>query len=175
MSIGKPHKDFRTELPTGRIITGGIIMVTGFLSPLLIPLVTQSSLSTEWKTIVSGLLLLGIPEVFMLAAIAVMGREGFDYLKSLLLKILRRHGPPEKVSKLRYNAGLSLFIIPVLVGFMDPYFGDNISLYQAYKLPLTITFDMVFAGSLFVLGGEFWDKLRSLFIHDAKALLPKTP
>ena len=23
--------------------------------------------------------------------------------------------------------------------------------------------------SLFVLGGEFWDKIRSLFIHDAKA------
>jgi hypothetical protein len=27
--------------------------------------------------------------------------------------------------------------------------------------------------SLFVLGGDFWDKLRALFIHGAKATLPQ--
>jgi len=28
--------------------------------------------------------------------------------------------------------------------------------------------------SLFVLGGDFWDKLRALFFHGAKAVFPKT-
>jgi hypothetical protein len=28
--------------------------------------------------------------------------------------------------------------------------------------------------SLFVLGGDFWDKLRALFIGEAKAVFPKT-
>jgi hypothetical protein len=27
---------------------------------------------------------------------------------------------------------------------------------------------MVFVASLFVLGGEFWDKVRALFIHQAE-------
>lgn len=28
-------------------------------------------------------------------------------------------------------------------------------------------------GGLFILGGDFWDKARALFIHQAKALLPQ--
>ena len=27
--------------------------------------------------------------------------------------------------------------------------------------------------SLFVLGGDFWDKLRALFVRDAKAVFPE--
>jgi hypothetical protein len=29
--------------------------------------------------------------------------------------------------------------------------------------------DVLLVSSLFVLGGEFWDKLRALFVHDARA------
>jgi hypothetical protein len=32
--------------------------------------------------------------------------------------------------------------------------------------------DLLFIGSLIVLGGDFWDKVRSLFVHDAIAVLP---
>lgn len=35
-----------------------------------------------------------------------------------------------------------------------------------------LALDLVLAASLFVLGGEFWDKLRSLFLYDAKVILP---
>jgi hypothetical protein len=34
--------------------------------------------------------------------------------------------------------------------------------------------DVVFVTSLFVLGGDFWDKLRSLFVHGARAVFPST-
>jgi hypothetical protein len=34
--------------------------------------------------------------------------------------------------------------------------------------------DLMFVSSLFVLGGEFWDKLRALFVHGAKARFPET-
>ena len=29
--------------------------------------------------------------------------------------------------------------------------------------------DAIFVVNLFVLGGDFWDKLRALFVYDAKA------
>jgi len=32
--------------------------------------------------------------------------------------------------------------------------------------------ELITLASLFVLGGEFWDKVRALFLHDARAVLP---
>ena len=35
--------------------------------------------------------------------------------------------------------------------------------------------DLMLICILFVLGGDFWEKLRSLFIHDARAMIPEKP
>jgi hypothetical protein len=35
-------------------------------------------------------------------------------------------------------------------------------------LPYAIAGDILIITSLVVLGGDFWDKIRSLFIHDAE-------
>ena len=48
--------------PKGRLILGGVVFISGFLSPLLIPLVIASDLDTGIKSLISGLLALGIPE-----------------------------------------------------------------------------------------------------------------
>jgi hypothetical protein len=32
--------------------------------------------------------------------------------------------------------------------------------------------DLLLLASLFVLGGDFWDKLKALFIYDARAHMP---
>jgi len=34
--------------------------------------------------------------------------------------------------------------------------------------------DAIFVASFFVLGGEFWDKLRALFVHGARTVFPST-
>ncbi len=39
-----------------------------------------------------------------------------------------------------------------------------------YSYVAAIIWDGIFLGSFFVLGGEFWDKVRALFIYDAKAV-----
>lgn len=146
-----------------RLIFGGAIFISGFLSPLAIPLVTDSALSTEWKAILSGLLLLGVPEVFMLIAIAILGKPGFDFLKSHLWKLIR---PSDKVSATRYRIGLVLFLLPIIFGWLYPYLELWITELQAYRMELAITGDIIFAISLFVLGGDFWLKIKSLFMHD---------
>jgi hypothetical protein len=35
--------------------------------------------------------------------------------------------------------------------------------------------DTLFLTSFFVLGGEFWDKVKALFIYEARAVLPAVP
>ncbi len=155
--------DSHASLPKSRLILGGAIFVTGFLSPLLIPIVTDSDLSTEWKTILSGVLVLGLPEVFMLIAVAILGKQGFVYLKSHLWKFIR---PADKVSALRYRIGLTLFLLPLLFGWLSPYLEIWFTFLAEYHLELAIMGDVIFAVSLFVLGGDFWLKIKALFIHD---------
>ena len=114
-------KDRVTVLPGSKILfIAGIIFITGFSSPLLIPVVTSSSLSTGWKATLWGLLALGIPELFMIIAAAVAGNEGFGYIKSKIFGLFKKYGPPDTVNKTRYKIGLVLFLIPILAGWLIP-------------------------------------------------------
>ena len=132
-------------------------------------MVTSSNLSTGWKATLSGLLALGIPELFMVIAAAVAGKEGFSYIKSKIFGLFKKYGPPDTVSKTRYKIGLVLFLIPILVGWMLPYITHLIPYYEENKYVINITSDIIFITSLFVLGGDFWDKLRALFVYSARA------
>ena len=165
-SIGaeKPATRWRFQL-------GLTVFVVGFASPLLIPLVTASGLATKWKTILSGALAVGIPEVFSIAAVAIMGKSGFNLLKDRFFRFIKKHGPPERVSRTRYRIGLVMFGLPLLFAWLGPYFAHRIPGYDTNRLWISIAGDLLFVSSLFVLGGEFWDKVRALFIRDARVIL----
>ena len=147
---------------------GLIILVVGFLSPLAIPLVTATELSSKWKAIISGALAVGIPEVFSVVAIAIMGKAGFNYIKGRIFGFLKKHGPPDRVSRTRYHIGLAMFILPILFGWLVPYASHYIPGYEAHRLSISIFGDLMLFTSLFVLGGDFWDKVRALFSHQAR-------
>jgi len=142
----------------------------GFLSPLLIPLVTNSNWSVGLKTTISGLLAFGIPELFMIIAVAVMGKQGYEFLKEKALGFLKQFTPSDKVSLTRYRIGLVMFSVPIIIGITEPY----LELYFPFIKELPIWFiiisDIVFVSSFFVLGGDFWDKLSGLFKYNVKVI-----
>jgi len=160
----------RTDQPrTGlRFRLGLTILIVGWFSPLLIPIVTRTSLATEWKTIISGLLAVGIPEVFTVAAIAIMGKSGFNLIKERIFFFFKKHGPPDRVSLTRYRIGLVMFVLPIAFGWLGPYGAHLIPGYEAHRLVTSVIGDLMFVASLFVLGGDFWDKVRALFVYDAR-------
>jgi len=149
-----------------RFIIGGAFFVGGFLSPLLIPLVTSSDLPGNWKALLSTGLIAGLPEVGMLLAVAVLGKQGFAQLKEMFFSRFREVTEPSAVSVRRYRIGLFMFFIPLLVGFLEPYAAHFISPLAGASLKSSIFFDLVFASSFIVLGAGFWEKIRGLFIHD---------
>ena len=151
-----------------RIKLGLVVLIVGFLSPLSIPLVTASDLSTQWKAIISGALAVGIPEVFTIAAIAIMGKSGYNLIKERIFSFLKKHGPPDRVSLTRYRIGLIMFGLPLLFGWLGPYGSHHIPGYADHRFVVSLTGDVMFVASLFVLGGDFWDKVRALFIHQAR-------
>ena len=159
--------------PAGwRYRIGMTIFVSGFAAPLAIPLVTSSDLPVAWKTGISGALAIGIPEIAMVAAVALMGKEGFAQLKRRLGGLLRRYGPPDTVGLTRYRIGLVLFTVPLLMGWLEPYLRHSLPDIQAHAMWLHVGGDVAFIASFFVLGGDFWDKLRALFVHDAQVVQP---
>ncbi len=158
---GQPQTGWRLRL-------GLTILIVGWLSPLLIPIVTRTSLATEWKTIISGLLAVGIPEVFTVAAIAIMGKSGYNLIKERIFSFLKKHGPPDRVSLTRYRFGLVMFVLPVFFGWLGPYGAHLIPGYEAQRFVVSLIGDVMFVASLFVLGGDFWDKIRALFVYDAR-------
>jgi hypothetical protein len=159
--IDQPKTGWRFRL-------GLIILVVGWLSPLLIPVITRTSLATEWKTIISGLLAVGIPEVFTIVAISIMGKSGYNLIKERIFSFLKKHGPPDRVSLTRYRIGLVMFVLPLVFGWLGPYGVHLIPGYEAHRFVVNLIGDLMFVASLFVLGADFWDKVRALFVYDAR-------
>ncbi|MGB5318064.1 hypothetical protein [Eudoraea sp.] len=152
-----------------RTITGAIVLIGGFLSPLLIPTVLDSDLSVSMKSIVSGLLAFGIPELFMLVAVAIMRKSGYLYLKEKAMKFITVISP-QQVSKIRYKIGVVLFVIPIALGVLQPYLAHYIPFFEDIPMLWVIISDLMLLISLFILGGEFWEKLKGLFLYDIIAI-----
>ena len=161
-----------------RYRAGLTVLVLSFLSPLLIPLVAMSGISAGLKTLISGLLAVGIPELGILVAVAILGKPGYRQIREKIAGLMRKHGPPDTVSLVRYRIGLVMFVVPVIFAVVQPYgeyalaFGPIHETWIGARLQVAIAGDVLFLASFFVLGGDFWDKIRALFIHGAKALIP---
>lgn len=164
------HDAVRTESshPGWRFRLGASFFALGLVCPVFVPLVTATGLSTEWKTILSGILTLGIPELLWVVAVAVMGKAGFDHIKVRVFGFLKRHAVPRTVSRTRYRIGLALFLLPLLFGWLAPYSPGAIPGYESQRFAVNLAGDLLLLTSLFVLGGDFWEKLRSLFLYEAK-------
>lgn len=112
-------------------------------------------------------LLAGPAEILCVLAAVVLGKEKYG----ILARKVRRSGRPSVVTwqkaQLRYYLGL--------VGCL--FNGVPLALY-AYvpellpggttKLSILVVADLVFFGSLFFAGGEFWEKLRRIFIWEGE-------
>lgn len=159
-----------------RLILGGSLFALGVLAPAFVPLVALSSLPVAWKTAISGSLIIGGPELLMVAAAAVLGRRGFAWMsghaKRILARLLHRYGPPATVSRRRYRIGLVLFFAPLVLALLTPFVADLVPGYEAWRMHYALASNLLLVVGLFVLGGEFWEKLRALFVHGACALPP---
>ncbi|MDB4285494.1 transporter suffix domain-containing protein [bacterium] len=151
-----------------RLKAGAALFGMSILMPIAgVPLVATLGLSTAMTASLSGALLVGA-EVLGVCAVAVMGKSGFAFIKSRVFGFLKQHGPPQKVSRGRYRIGLVIFCVPLLFAWLSPYISRWVPGLLSHTLPLAIGGDILILVSLVLLGGDFWDKIRSLFIHNAE-------
>jgi hypothetical protein len=138
-----------------------------------VALVAALDLSGTLTASLSGALLLA-GEILGVSAVAVAGKSGFAFIKSKVFGLLKQYGPPNKVSRLRYRIGLVMFGTPLLFGWLSVYAAVAIPGFTQNPLPYALSGDLLLLASLFVLGGDFWDKIRSLFIHNAAVRFEQT-
>ena len=160
----------KPQIPKTRLIIASVILLLSFILPVFIPLILLLPLSEGWKSTISGLFVFGIPQLLTLLTIVLVGKEGFRYIKQKAFGLLKKAAPPDVVSLTRYTIGLVMFTIPLLMAWVLPYISTYLNFYEVYKLHINLGGDLLLIVSLFVLGGDFWDKLRSLFLYRSRAI-----
>ena len=161
-----------TGTPAGwRFKVGIALFALMILAWLLIPI--EAALGMSAGVIAATTAGIAIAnKVILLLAIAVMGKAGFQELKA---KLFHRLTPPAEVSPMRYRIGLVMFCFPFLQGLLETWASHIAPQIVANRLWVDILMDVMFVASFFVLGGNFWDKLRALFFVDARAVFPNDP
>ena len=153
-------KDWRYYFGIGLFIFSWLTFFFALLAPFLpVPNAIAAALATAF--IIAG-------EVTFWASVALLGKPFMQLLKTRLIAFLHSRKPVElrRVSKRRHDVGLALFFCSFLsyclalaVAFLDLPRDQMLN----SIINILITGEAIFFVSLFVLGGEFWAKLKELF------------
>ncbi|QIG48746.1 hypothetical protein G5V57_14035 [Nordella sp. HKS 07] len=148
---------------------GVALIVGGYVALALIPLVTNSNLHLGVKTSLSGLLAI-TPFLSKIAAVAVMGKSGFNLVKQYVARFFGRIWQ-DRVSRTRYRFGIALFALSIMFQLLFPYFPGIFVDWKSNELLWSIVGDVGIIVSLIMLGGEFWNKVMALFSYDARVVV----
>lgn len=148
-----------------RYYLGVIVFVLGFASPLAIPFVLETELTDGIKTAISGALAIGGPEVLMVLAGVIMGKENLAAVKAKVFAWLKPLAPPEFVGKPRFYIGIILFSLCLLESIVHVHWDGIVHWYADFALAYMIFWNVVFLLSLYILGGDFFNRLIGLFIY----------
>ena len=162
--------------PTLRLYLGLACLALSLILPLFGLLVARLTLTLAAKATIIGLLTVGGPELFGILAVVCLGKENLLRIKQKLMALLRRLRPPSPVNRTRYRLGLVMFLLPLIPTYVMAYAPQCLPDHSPLRLYVNLAADFVFLSGLFVLGGDFWDKLRALFVYDARVQFrPTTP
>lgn len=138
---------------------------------LMVPLAVAVDVPGSKVAALTGILFIS-NKVLLILAIAIMGKSGFQQLKSRVFGYVSALAPGAEleVGPARHRIGLVMFCLPLISSFFEPYIdsiwpGLRPNLWQVQLLG-----DAMLIGSFFVLGGNFWDKVRALFIRTARVV-----
>lgn len=121
------------------------------------------------QAVTYGALFIASGEAALLGAVALLGKPFIQAMKDRIQGLLfRRKGPgaPQAISRVRHRVGVALFLLsflPYLAAEGMLLFGHPAEPDRQTLLRLLLGGDALFIVSLFVLGGEFWARLKRLF------------
>jgi hypothetical protein len=161
--------NIETEVSTAsgwRFKLGIFIFVFAFALWLLLPLAASMGVPGARIAALTGTVFVA-NKVLLLTCIAVMGKPGFQQLKTIVFGHAKRLAPSKTVGPTRHAIGVIMFGLPLIWAMLESYVDQFWPGLRPNILPLQVLGDLMFIGSFFVLGGDFWSKLRALFVRTA--------
>lgn len=160
------------ENPGFRFYLGlGIFTLSVFILPIGIFL-QQFVDDKFWKAFILATFWASAP-IMKIVSIAVMGKKSYLWIKYKFWHLFVKVTKPHAVSRFRYNIGLIMFCLPIIPNYFMSYAPKMIADAYPTRIIINIIIDAVFVASWFVLGGDFWDKIRALFTYTAKVKFEK--
>jgi hypothetical protein len=163
------HRETGAAASDWRFKLGMVIFVLAFAIWLLMPLMAALRVSGSMLAALSGILFIS-NKVLLLAVVAVMGKPGFQQLKRHAFGYVTALAPAPNVGPLRHSLGLVMFGLPLFTTFLEPYDDYIWPALLTHSWQLELLSDVIFVASFFVLGGNFWDKIRALFVRTARVV-----
>jgi len=116
-----------------------------------------------------ALIYFGSGELAFFGAIAFLGKPFVEAIKSKIKGFFIRKkpdAPPGPIGKTQHTIGVTLFFAsflpyPIVEGIL--IFGHPTGRELHYLVTALLAGDVIFIISLFILGGEFWDRMKKLF------------
>jgi hypothetical protein len=154
-----------------RLKLGVALLVLGLVMPAGTLLVAAADWPIAVKTVASSILLFGF-EIMLVPAVALMGKENFQRIWAAAMQFLKTLKPAGNVGRKRYQWGLYMLVVPTLYAWIASYAPSWLPQDYVLRVWANLGLDLITLAGLFVLGGDFWDKVRALFVHDARAVFP---
>jgi hypothetical protein len=150
-----------------RFYAGIAALVLAALMPLVAIAVPLLGLPTAQSAMLAGLLVAGGPEVLSIVAVGLLGKETFQYFTHLAKSTLRRTFIDRPAARAQYYIGLAIVLLSRIPSYIYAYFpnavpGGNTRIY------LLAGMDLAFVASVILMGGEFWEKVRRIFVYEGK-------
>ena len=89
--------------------------------------------------------------------------EGIAAIKARIHAVFKRVGPPRPVGRTRFRVGIGMLLastLPILLNNYLPFFVD-----VTIPRGVLIGGDALFIASFFVLGADWWERLKRLFSY----------
>jgi hypothetical protein len=145
---------------------GIALFALAFLLWLCVPIAAAIGLPASKIAALTGTIFIA-NKLLLLTVVGVMGKAGFQQLKRMVFGQVGKLAPDAMVSNTRYRIGLVMFVLPLISGWLEPYVDTLWPGLRPNLWQLQLLGDLMLIGSFFVLGGNFWAKIRALFVRTA--------
>jgi hypothetical protein len=147
-----------------KFYVGIIFLLLSLILPLFSFIVALFELPPKIYIPIIGVLTIGGPEVMVIIGAAFLGKNVYNYYREKFFAIFKRK--PKPISKTRYYIGLTIMLFSITPLYINGYLPDIMPSKIYVKNLILLSADLLFVISFFILGGDFWEKFKKLFIWE---------
>jgi len=151
----------------------GLCLALPLIALIVVPIL---GLPKEMNTVLFGLSVVGGPDVLLIAAVAVLGRDGVTALMSKFGAFGKRVFRWDSVTKTRYTVGLVVLVIAMVAPLIPLVFWESsvqtIDGGPGWGFYVGVASVFVFITAVLSMGAPLWARIEAIVTWDAEISFP---